>query len=272
MEIPDSQDPLLSSTQAARLIGVHPASIKRWANQGKLKCVKTPGGHRRFLKSAVLGLAEQTETLEFVQNLLKALIAGKQMQAEAILLNHWGQLTRWENVGDEIGIMLEEIGIAWLAGRLRISEEHVASATLLRSLSRIRTMIPTRPTAPTCALATVPGDEHTLGLAICELVLSEHDWQTLWLGRYTPVDTLIEVITRSDVSMLALSASAYSSTPSSLGQLLCQIGPIALASGTEIVLGGSGSWPKNVYETHRMRSYAEFGQLLRQLPKPGEQL
>jgi len=266
----ETTDPLLSSTQAARLLGVHAASIKRWSDQGKLKCIRTPGGHRRFFKSELQALSGQSKTVDFCQNLLKALISGNQLNSEAILLDHWGQMGRWEVVGDDVGIMLEEIGTAWLAGRLKISEEHIASETLMRSLSRIKTMIPNRPTAPLCALATVPGDEHTLALSICELVLAEHDWQPLWLGRFSPIEVLIEIVKRPEVNMLALSASAFSCTPASLGALLREIGPIALAADTEIILGGSGAWPKDVYATHRVKSYTEFGKLLRQLPANGE--
>ena len=43
-----------------------------------------------------------------------------------------------------------------------------------------------------------------------ELVLAEHDWQPLWLGRFSPIEVLIEIVKRPEVSMLALSASAFS--------------------------------------------------------------
>jgi photoactive yellow protein len=38
------------------LLGVGTTSIKRWADDGTLPCVKTAGGHRRFLRSEVLRL------------------------------------------------------------------------------------------------------------------------------------------------------------------------------------------------------------------------
>lgn len=270
MKHTQENDPLLSSTEAARLLGVHSASIKRWSDQGKIQCLRTPGGHRRFLKSEIEALNARDNPDNFRQNLLRALISGKQLSAEAILLEQWGELGRWEHVGEAVGIMLEEMGKAWSAGRMKISEEHIATETLLRSFTRIQTMIPQRPTSPVCALATAPGDEHTLGLAISELVLAEHDWQTLWLGRFSPIDTLAEMITRPDVNMLAVSASAFSSTPDKLSEMLCRLGPLALASNTTIVLGGSGSWPKDVFGTHRVNSYVEFGKLLRDLKRESE--
>ncbi|MGZ3440760.1 MAG: helix-turn-helix domain-containing protein, partial [Polyangia bacterium] len=44
---------LLSSAEVAELLGVSPASIKRWADAGILPCVKTAGQHRRFRREVV---------------------------------------------------------------------------------------------------------------------------------------------------------------------------------------------------------------------------
>lgn len=263
-----SQDQFLSSAEAAKVLGVHAASLKRWSDQGRINCVRTPGGHRRFLRSDVERFAEKPaaktpEEAGFTKRLLKVLVAGDQPKAEAVLLDHWGETGRWERVGDDVGVMLAEIGASWLKGGITTAEEHIASETLLRSLARIRTMIPNRPRAPLCALATAPGDEHTLALGLCELVLAEHDWQPLWLGRFSPVEMLLDIIQRPEIEMLALSASAYSSTPSTLRGLLCRLGPVAIACETQLVLGGSGAWPYGVFGSVRMRSYEDFGEFLR---------
>jgi methanogenic corrinoid protein MtbC1 len=207
---------------------------------------------------------------EFRQRLLKALIAGKQMSAEAIMLEQWGEAGHWEIVGDSVGVMLAEMGEAWSAGRLSITEEHVASETLLRSLARIQMMMPGRDSSKVCALATAPGDEHTLGLAMTELVLAEHGWQTIWLGRFSPVETLCEVAARADVQMVAISASGFSSMPSGLGDLVMRLGPVALAANTQLVLGGSGAWPENVFGVVRVRNHADFGEFLRDRASKGE--
>lgn len=44
---------LLSPAQVARLFGVDPKTVTRWAEQGLLSVVRTPGGHRRYLASEV---------------------------------------------------------------------------------------------------------------------------------------------------------------------------------------------------------------------------
>lgn len=38
----------LTTTQVAELFGVTPEAVASWADAGKLRCFRTPGGHRRF--------------------------------------------------------------------------------------------------------------------------------------------------------------------------------------------------------------------------------
>lgn len=47
------RDPLLKPGEVARLVGVHPKTVSRWANEGRIPALRTPSGHRRFRRSAV---------------------------------------------------------------------------------------------------------------------------------------------------------------------------------------------------------------------------
>ena len=35
---------------------VDPKTVARWASGGRLRCIRTPGGHRRFLETEVTAL------------------------------------------------------------------------------------------------------------------------------------------------------------------------------------------------------------------------
>lgn len=43
----------LSLSEASDLIGVHPSTLRRWADAGTVHCTRTPGGHRRFQRGAL---------------------------------------------------------------------------------------------------------------------------------------------------------------------------------------------------------------------------
>ncbi len=40
------------------MLGVHPSTLRQWADSGKIPTVRTPGGHRRFAESDVRALLE----------------------------------------------------------------------------------------------------------------------------------------------------------------------------------------------------------------------
>ncbi len=46
-------DEYITPAKAARTLGVHPQSLRRWEKEGLLKAYRTPGGQRRFLKIEV---------------------------------------------------------------------------------------------------------------------------------------------------------------------------------------------------------------------------
>ena len=52
----------LSTKEVSEMLGVGTTSIKRWADEGELECVKTKGGHRRFTLRSVIRLRQTRST------------------------------------------------------------------------------------------------------------------------------------------------------------------------------------------------------------------
>jgi putative resolvase len=50
----------LTPKQVQDKYGYHPKTLAQWANEGKIKCNVSPGGHRRYLVSSLDGLTQQT--------------------------------------------------------------------------------------------------------------------------------------------------------------------------------------------------------------------
>jgi excisionase family DNA binding protein len=44
----------VSLSEAARILGVHPATVRSWADRGDIASQRTPGGHRRFRRDDLL--------------------------------------------------------------------------------------------------------------------------------------------------------------------------------------------------------------------------
>ena len=49
----------LSLAEACKLLGVHPSTLRRWADAGTLPSFRTPGGHRRFPAERLAAFMEE---------------------------------------------------------------------------------------------------------------------------------------------------------------------------------------------------------------------
>lgn len=100
----------ISLRHAADLLGVHPATVRIWADNGDLPSRRTPGGHRRFRKSDVQRHAQShsdVEPLE-VQLIIQNALGHTRMQVGG------GTLTRlgwYEGLSDETRNSLRQEGM-----------------------------------------------------------------------------------------------------------------------------------------------------------------
>lgn len=53
----------LSLSEASRLLGVHPATLRNWADKGHIPFFRTPGGHRRFSEADLQAFIEEGQSL-----------------------------------------------------------------------------------------------------------------------------------------------------------------------------------------------------------------
>ncbi|MFQ5511421.1 MAG: helix-turn-helix domain-containing protein [Candidatus Krumholzibacteriia bacterium] len=66
---PNRSDEWLTLAQAARRLNVHPTTLRRWANNGDIRVMLTPGGHRRFAASDVLRFASERHAIRPVDGI-----------------------------------------------------------------------------------------------------------------------------------------------------------------------------------------------------------
>lgn len=66
---PDTVEKWLSVHEACALIGVSPATLRRWSTAGEVEAFITPGGHRRFARSTILALLTCTSSQRAIRPL-----------------------------------------------------------------------------------------------------------------------------------------------------------------------------------------------------------
>ena len=262
-------DDLISTRAAAELLGVGATAIKRWADEGRLACVRTAGGHRRFYRGAVLGLLNAASAAEGeelprprdprLDEWIDALGAGgSAYRPEALLLAERAARGSWYRAAEFLGALLEDLGQRWGEGEVTIRQEHLISERLARTLAHAASSIPVPLDAPAALLVSAPGDEHTLGLSLVELCVKEAGWQSRWSGRATPVSEIVAAVEAAEVALVAASASSAISDTLVLEQWLAEVGTACQAAGAHLLLGGAGCWPESLAYGLRVRDFSEL--------------
>ena len=60
--IPSKTRSMLKPAEVAELMGVDAKTVSRWAKEGRLRAIRTPGGHRRFYRSDIENYLKQADT------------------------------------------------------------------------------------------------------------------------------------------------------------------------------------------------------------------
>ena len=64
----DFPEKWVTLSQASSILGVNGSTVRRWADIGKLRVFRTPGGHRRFSERDVLALIDNGKNVDQLAN------------------------------------------------------------------------------------------------------------------------------------------------------------------------------------------------------------
>ena len=81
---------------------------------------------------------------------------------------------------------VREIGDLWHQGKLRIVQEHLATATIRHVMSNLLAFTATTPTAPVFIAATTSGQHHEIGALLAAAIAAGEGWRAVYLGADLP--------------------------------------------------------------------------------------
>jgi len=235
---------MVSAGEAARRLGVAPATVQRWVDSGVLHAERTPGGHRRIYVTELRRLigANRPATLSGpLAEWFDVLMTGDPIKVKTALIASHLETGSWADTADEVACAIAEIGRRWEAGACQIFEEHAATEALRRAAASCAADMRYADDAPAAALFTIVNERHTLGLALAELVLAEAGWRSIWIGEGPPADELPSLITKLSPRLALVSASA-ASRPSAVALYQAALMRAAAAAGIELMFAGGGAW------------------------------
>jgi DNA-binding transcriptional MerR regulator/methylmalonyl-CoA mutase cobalamin-binding subunit len=103
--------------------------------------------------------------------------------------------------------LFEQIGILWKEGRLKVVNEHMASAIVRAQLWGMLRTVSAADTAPAALVATPTGHWHECGALASALAAAESGWRVLYYGPNLPAEEIAYVVKKMKARALILSLS-----------------------------------------------------------------
>ena len=143
-DTPDHDDAWLTLSQAARFLDVHPTTLRRWANNGDLPAMVTPGRHRRFAATDLARFARERSALRNVHGIAGLWATKALAQARQGVVTHRRASSRIDALFSSLDSLERYWSVSpmscWPSGRLRLRPSSSNWA-----LSLIHISEPTRP-------------------------------------------------------------------------------------------------------------------------------
>jgi len=136
-------DTLFSLKAAAEMLGVHPVTLRRWAESGKIETVRTPGGHRRFSSSEIRRLLQQTDLPEVESIGEKLHVEALQTTRKDIETHHAGWINEIAEKDREekrllgrrlMGLLIQYVGVEEEGGEDILEEARVIARIYAKSV------------------------------------------------------------------------------------------------------------------------------------------
>ncbi len=260
------QKTVLSTADVARLFNVTETTVKRWADEGALKCQKTPGGHRKFVIKYVIEFAEKNNieplgALEMtpeeegssklqlavlerdVRKLSREFVERLLSPTDSSLLHYLSYLYEhkiplWQIYDDIIRLGFRDIGSRWEEGALGIEQEHLASHKTLDALARLQSQIHLKePNGRSVLLACLGEEAHEIGLRCIGYLFEAEGWRVHYLGAQTPLIALVRAVRTMRPTAVCVSLTCASG-PDFRHAMLEELAASAKDSGAIAILGG----------------------------------
>lgn len=254
---------MVSAGEAARRLGVAPATIQRWVDHGLLHAERTAGGHRRIHVAELRRLMAANRPPASSGPLLRwleVLLTGDSAQVRDALIASRQRSGSWAETADEVASAIAEIGRQWEAGDCQVFEEHAATEALRRAAAACAGRIRYPQGASCTALFTIENERHTLGLTLAELVVAEQGSRPQWIGEGPPAGELSALIKTYAPRRLLVSASP-ASLPQAIAHYEDALVEAVRVNGVDLIIAGAGRWRENG-PAKRVSSFKELREAL----------
>jgi len=256
----------ISTKEVAKLFSVTETTVKRWADDGLIPCVKSPGGHRKFRLTDIVAFSEGRGYP--VTGALDRPLTREQMQAVQVALHTKNYHKVAEVLYDEAlqadpeGVFqlldylskhniklstladevlrppLVRIGDLWKEGNLRVDQEHRTSHAVTEAMVRLAPRLHKKePNGLTALCACLEGEQHEIGLRSLAFALQTEGFKVVFIGAQTPHESLVEAIGHLEPDLVCVSFAA-SAPGASLAREFAGIAKAVKSVNGKLLAGG----------------------------------
>lgn len=278
----------LTTQQLAQLWQVSEATIKRWADAGRLRPGKTLGGHRRFAlqeivrfqrehgleASAEAGKVSRARALSralkvpdvggAAERFFEAISQGAEDAATNLLLKLYLDKIPLAKILDQtLADAMHRVGESWHGGEMSVADEHLASRTAIRALEALGQLLKREQAdGPTVICCAVEEELHDIPVLCLQVLLESEGWRVRNFGANTPLFALAIAIEKHRPHIICLSSSVNVALDRN-AQDYPQVLSAAKNCGARVALGGEGFRDPAVRQRFPADFYPEtFTQLL----------
>ncbi len=263
-----------NSQGAAKILNVNVSTIKRWTDEGKLECIKTAGGHRKFLMSHLSNYVNtyknknteinlfpiETEAdlqisyrimkgdYEYLVNyMMEQALSCRQDNLQQVLNGlYLGQHPLYTIYDKVITPIMHRFGDLWHNNELTIIEEHFGSQTIRDSLIRLQGIIniPSRKIGRAFCM-NLSSELHDIALKMVAHILELRGFQVYFSGQNTNVFKIEQAFEKFKPNRLYISCTwveDIEKTQEEFNRIL----KICQEYKTDIFLGGRGIYILNL--------------------------
>jgi methylmalonyl-CoA mutase cobalamin-binding subunit len=120
----------------------------------------------------------------------------------------WGRLGPMAFLEQRVAPLVRAVGDAWEAGTLEVRHEHFLSERLGDLLRTYRLPYEERARGPLGVLATLPGEQHGIGLQMAALAMAVAGCRVCYVGTEVPIPELASVVRDLGARIVGVSVSA----------------------------------------------------------------
>lgn len=263
-----------NSEEAARILGVNVSTIKRWTNEDKLKCIKTAGGHRKFLFNHLAEYATKTKNInsklsivpletekdlvithhimkhhlhELIEFVLQNALESNRKDIQKVLHGMYIAQYPLEVIYDDlITVVLHDIGRLWEKGKITSTEEHIASQSIKDCIVRLQgiAVMPSEKLGRALCI-NLSTELHDIALKMVDQLLEIKGFQVLFSGQITPALDLEGIFEKYKPDRVYIS-STYISDKKAAAAEMTMISKLCDAHECKLYIGGRGVADLNI--------------------------